>query len=444
MNNWHVWVFKALVLTGLLSCSGSTENTNEYGLDLVSCTADTQKEFVLRAMQDAYYWYADLPNTINYTDYSSPDAVVKGLRHVPEDRFSYVTSTLNHDSFYQQGQYVGFGFGYEFDENNRVFIRFVYTDSPSYRAGLRRGHEIISIDSSPISSYIALDPSGNPYLKNAFGAATLGVNKLFVTRLADSSQTSYTLTKAVVTINTVLTAKSFNHNGQQYAYLAFKNFISPSYSELDSAFNQFNTDNAQKLILDLRYNGGGSVAVAAALASYIYQPIADNTDLFTHLKFNDKYQNENTNYYFRDYSNSLNLDEVIVLTSEGTCSASEMVINALEPFINVTVVGSTTCGKPIGMRPQSFCSNKLVAINFQSFNKAGFGDYFNGISADCAAQDDVKFDLGDINEPMLKAALDYDNNHAICVSPTPRASKNSGIQSPSAFYQGLQREYASE
>ena len=444
MSKWHVWAFKAFVLTGLLSCSSSSDNSNAYGLDLLTCTGDTQNEFVHRAMQDKYYWYKDLPDALNYADYSSPDDVVKAIRRIPEDRFSYVAPAASVDSFYQEGQYVGFGFGYEFDENNRVFIRFVYTDSPSFRAGLRRGHEIISIDGLPISSYLAFSPSGNPYLDDAFGEATIGVNKLFVTQLADLSQTSFTLTKAVVTINTVLSAKSFNKNGKQYAYLAFKNFITPSYAELETAFGQFKVNGAEKLILDLRYNGGGSVAVAAALASYIYQPDLNNFDLFTRLKFNDKYQSQNADYYFNENDSSLDLNEVIVLTSEGTCSASEMVINALEPFIDVTVVGSATCGKPIGMRPENFCSNKLVAINFQSFNSDGFGDYFNGISADCAAEDDVKFDLGDENEPMLKAALDYDNNNAQCVVSSPRAKKSTGIKSPFSSYRGLQREYASE
>jgi len=443
MSKWHVWAFKVFVLTGLLSCASSTDNSNAYGLDLLTCSGAAQNEFVHRAMQDKYYWYKDLPDTLNYTDYPSPDAVVKAIRRAPEDRFSYVASAASLDSFYQEGQYVGFGFGYEFDENNRVFVRFVYTDSPSFRAGLRRGHEIISIDSLPISSYLKFTSSGNPYLDNAFGEAAIGVNKLFVTQLADLSQTTFMLTKAVVTINTVLMAKSFSENGKQYAYLAFKNFITPSYLELETAFAQFKANNAEKLILDLRYNGGGSVAVAAELASYIYQPVS-NVDLFTRLKFNDKYQSRNTDYLFSQMDNSLDLNEVIVLTSDATCSASEMVINALEPFINVTVVGSTTCGKPIGMRPENFCSNKLVAINFQSFNSDSFGDYFNGISADCAAEDDVSFDLGDTNEPMLKAALDYDNNNAQCVVPSPRAQKNGGLKSPVSSYRGLQREYASE
>ncbi len=246
-----------------------------------------------------------------------------------------------------------------------------------------------------------------------------------------------------MTINTVLAAESFFANDTQYAYLAFKNFINPSFAELKTAFAQFKADGAEKLVLDLRYNGGGSINVAATLASYIHQPTENSHEIFTNLRFNSKHSDENYNFYFRKKENSLNLDEVIVLTTESSCSASEMVINALEPFVDVTVIGSTTCGKPIGMRSQNFCDKKLVAINFQGFNSEGFGDYFDGLSADCAAQDDVNFAFGDVNEPMLKAALDYDRDNLLCVTPAPRASMKSNYRS-AGFYQGLQSEYASE
>ncbi len=443
MNNWHVWVFKIFVLTGLLSCVDSSNDINEYGLNLTECSANTQKEYVHRAMQDKYLWYQDIPALVNYSAFSSPNSVVSALRHTPEDRFSYVTTVAQHDSFYKDGQYVGFGFSYtikKIGSSEHVIIRFAYKDSPAYRAGMRRGQELISINGQLMSNYIVTSSSGVRYIKDAFGENSIGVNKQFVMKLANSaSSISFTLVKDVVTINTVLTANSIRQNGKTYGYLAFKSFINPSYKELNTAFSQFQVDGAEKLILDLRYNGGGSVAVAAALASLIHKPTTTNKDLFTVLKFNNKYQSENSKYFFKRYDQSLSLNEVIILTTSSTCSASEMVINALEPFINVTVVGSTTCGKPVGMRSQTFCGNKLLAINFQGFNNSGFGDYFNGLNPDCAAEDDLTHNLGDVNEGMLKAALDYDNS-AVCAAPKGKSS--TVYISPT--YEGLQREYASE
>ncbi len=444
MSNWHVWVFKLFVIGSLLSCSSSsTDNISEYGLDLVQCSADTQKEYVHRAMQDKYLWYQDIPVQVNYTDFSSPDALVKALRRTPEDVYSYVTSVEEHDSFYTDGQYAGFGFGFVIKSIagiERVIIRFVYEDSPAYRAGMRRSQEILSIDGTPVTELIRWNTTTGQYeLEDVLGERTIGVTKSFVMQTTGLAQFSITLTKDVVTVNTVLSAKNFSHNGVQYAYLALKSFINPTIQELATAFTRFKNAGVEKLVLDLRYNGGGLVQVASFLASFIHQPLAEEVDLFSQLKFNDKYQNENTNYYFRYFQESLNLSEVIILTSGATCSASEMLINALKPFINVSVVGSTTCGKPIGMRAQTFCANKLLAINFETLNHNGNGGYFDGISANCAAIDDVNHELGDVDEGMLRAALDFDQD-GVCVVPQAKGATLLFVPS----YQGLQHEYAAE
>lgn len=429
-NNWLAWGFKLSALSLVLSCSSSSFTDDDYGLDLQTCALETQNEFVHRAMQDRYYWYEEIPSAVNYSAYSSPNAVVDALKFSPLDRFSYVTLAESHNAYYNEGQYVGFGFGFERETG---ILRFVYDQSPFGQAGFKRGDKIISIDGELTSDIIANDTWGT-----VFGESTVGVAKTFIIEHQDTTQTSITLSKAVVTINTVLSAESFDQNGTQYAYLAFKSFINPSYDELSTAFNQFKTDNAEKLILDLRYNGGGSIAVANALASYIYKP-STNSEKFVTLEFNDKYSSEDYSFFFSDLTNTLDLNEVIILTTDATCSASEMVINSLEPFIDVTVIGSTTCGKPIGMRSQNFCSSKLVAINFQGFNSDGFGDYFNGLNADCAASDDLSFDLGDPDEPMLKAALDYDQNAANCVAP--KAAKQ--VVKPQ-YYSGLKSVHQSE
>lgn len=417
----------------MLSCTSSSFNNDDYDLDLSSCSAYTQKEFVHKALQDRYYWYQEIPDTVDYDNFASSSAVLEHLKYQPYDRFSYIASSASFDSYYNEGQYIGFGFGYD---PKTAYLRFVYSDSPFGHAGFQRGDKIISVDGELTSGIIS-----NDTWSNTFGDASIGVSRTFVIEHQDinSPNTTVTLNKEVVTINTVLAAKTFSQNNHNYAYLAFKNFISPSYAELNTAFSQFKTDNSDKLILDLRYNGGGSIAVASTLASYIYK--SNNTvDTFTRLKFNDKYSSENYSFFFNNLEHSLNLDEVIILTTDATCSASEMIINALDPFIDVTVIGSTTCGKPIGMRSQSFCDNELVAINFQGFNHDNFGDYFDGLPANCAAQDDVNYSFGDFDEPMLKAALDFDQQ-AICSTPSAKQKTNTPRV---PFYTGLQNEYASE
>ncbi len=129
-----------------------------------------------------------------------------------------------------------------------------------------------------------------------------------------------------------------------------------------SVFGYFQNEGITELILDLRLNGGGSVLTSAYLASMIYKDA--NNDIFAELRFNEKHLNENGYYNFDDsldvYDvsgaktgeetiNRLNtINQLYVLTSSSTASASEMVINGLKSFIPVKVVGSTTYGKNVG------------------------------------------------------------------------------------------------
>ena len=111
---------------------------------------------------------------------------------------------------------------------------------------------------------------------------------------------------------------------------------------------------------------------------------------------------------YRQQPNSLGLDEVTVITSAATCSASEQLISGLQPFLSrVTTIGFASCAKPVGMEPADFFDSTLLAVNLAGYDADGRGDSFSGIPADCSAAD----------EPMLKAAL-RDNEFSGCpVSP---------------------------
>ena len=77
--------------------------------------------------------------------------------------------------------------------------------------------------------------------------------------------------------------------------------------------------------------------------------------------------------------NSLFLDRVYFITLNGSASASELVISALQPFIPVTIVGRQTFGKPVGQYGFDFCDKVLFPVAFKSVNARGEGDFFDGV-----------------------------------------------------------------
>jgi hypothetical protein len=81
------------------------------------------------------------------------------------------------------------------------------------------------------------------------------------------------------------------------------------------------------------------------------------------------------------------------------------VLNSLEPYIEVQLVGGTTHGKPVGAASWSRCDLAITPITFRTLNANSEGDYFDGLTPDCPAPDDLMHELGDPAEARLQAAL---------------------------------------
>jgi hypothetical protein len=195
-------------------------------------------------------------------------------------------------------------------------------------------------------------------------------------------------------------------------YLRLDSFLGDDeiLAQIESAFNSFKKESIEKLIIDLRYNGGGSVDLASKLLDKLVIN-KENQTQFT-LAWNENYKNQNQIYRFNSSSNALDLKQILFLTTQGSASASELVISAMMPYLpeeNVVIIGDKTHGKPVGMSGQYDGSYYYFLINFVVQNSLGFYDYFNGlpVTSGCYIKDDPFHEMGDPKESMLKSALQY-------------------------------------
>ena len=175
-------------------------------------------------------------------------------------------------------------------------------------------------------------------------------------------------------------------------------------------------------MLDLRYNGGGLVDVAVHLASLI-GGARTNGQVMLNYVHNDKIGpilNKTTR--FSNPQQALNLQRLVVITTRGSASASELVINSLRPFIPVTIVGDNTYGKPVGQYGLRFCEKVLYPVAFSIKNANLEGDFFDGLAVDCAAGDDYTKQLGDPAEASFAEALTFIRTGAC----SPKATTESG------------------
>ena len=275
----------------------------------------------------------------------------------------------------------------------------VFEGSPAAEAELGRGHRILEIDGRTIEALIA-----GSQLDGAFGPNRVGLEVEVVFQTRDGHARRARMTKRAVTIPTVSLTRVFTVDGRRVGYVFFRNFVRPSFAALDAAVAALREANVSELVLDLRYNGGGLVDVAVHLASLIAGPVT-NGQVMAKYVHNDRYRSFDEDIRFETPEQGLGLSRLFVLTTRGSASASELLINALRPYITVMVVGDRTYGKPVGQYVITFCDKVVAPVAFTIRNIADQGDYFDGIPADCTAGDDITHDLGDAAEASLAEAL---------------------------------------
>jgi carboxyl-terminal processing protease len=386
-----------LLVVSALSIIASTA-TAAAQAEPASCDVPAQNLFVRDVMSDIYLWYQEIPD-VDPVGFDSPAAYLEAIRYRPlDDTFSYVTSRAASEAFFSESQFVGFGFSSTFIAPGELRVTDVMPGSPASEANLSRGDRIVEIDGRSVE---VLHDAGE--LDGAFGPSEPGRQAELVVVRANSPFRAR-MEKRVVTIPTVSRTQVYSPEGRQVGYLFFRNFVTPSYEALDGAFSDFQARGVRDVVLDLRYNGGGLVGVAQHLASLIGGARTEG-QVFAEYFHNDRNASRNRVTRFEQKSHALGLERLIVITTRASASASELVINALKPFIPVFVIGSPTYGKPVGQYQIEFCDKTLAPVSFALRNANGEGDFFGGIPPTCAAPDDLDHQIGDSRESSLREAL---------------------------------------
>lgn len=379
----------------------------------VSCSTAGKNLYVRDVMTDLYLWYSEMPN-VNPTSFGSPEAYLEAVRYRTLDStFSYITSRAANNAFYSDSQFIGFGLSTILNDLE-MRVTQVFPESPASEAGLSRGDRIVEIGGRLVTALISSGQIGS-----AFGPSEIGVESDIAFVNEAGSRREAHMVKRLVTIPTVSLTRIYNVGGRRVGYIFFRNFVVPSYEALDNAFAELSAASVEELVLDLRYNGGGLVNVAQHLASYIGGVRTDG-QVFAEFFHNDKNAFRNRIIRFETKPQRLTLDRLIVVTTRASASASELVINALRPFMPVVVIGGTTYGKPVGQYGIEFCDKLLAPVSFALRNADGQGDFFDGFAPDCTAPDDADHQLGDPEEGSLKEAMTFATTGACSPRPFTR------------------------
>jgi carboxyl-terminal processing protease len=388
------------------------------------CSLSERKAWALGQLQEWYLFPELLDSSVNPDNFSTlgayVDALVAPARAQSRDRFfTHVASIAEENAFFNSGSSAGFGVRLSYDTAaNRVFVIEAFEGAPALAAGIDRGTEIIAIGTSAgnLQTVSSLMQSGGPQaVVNALGASTAGTTR--VLRVVTNGATSdRTVTKAdfeLTPISSRYGVKVFDDGGTKVGYVNMRTFIGTADPALRNAFATFRSQGVTRIIVDLRYNGGGLVSIAELFGDLL----AANKvgQVFSRTTFRASKASNNEVDNFGSQSQAIAATKIAFIGTTGTASASELLINAFTPYLNANsgLIGTNTFGKPVGQiaLDRAACDDRLRPVAFRTENAAGQGDYYTGlaskVAATCSAGDDFTKPLGDPTEASVKVALDF-------------------------------------
>jgi len=404
----------ALFFTACKKEESLTSNLNPTPTDnTITSASDKLKDSILIYSKDIYLWYDKIPSTFNPRSYSDPNAIMTAIRQyslepgfsAPVDRWSFAVKQQEWDNV-SSGIAGDFGLNVFFNQEGDLRVRAVEKASPAGSVGVKRGWRITRINGSDNIT----TSNANFIVQNVYESG----NTSFTFQKPDGTSVNVSLEARTYQENPIILDSVYSLNGRKVGYFVYGSFLGDTtqmYNNFNRIFNGFSSQGVQDVIVDLRYNGGGYVNVAERLADYL-APSSANGGVMMTQKFNNKYTSYNSTTRFSK-KGSLNLNRIFFIVSNGTASASELLINSLKPYMDVILLGpGKTHGKPVGYFPIPIENWYILPVSFLTVNKNGEGNYYSGMSLSSQSADGLDKDWGDLNEASLASALRYINTGA--------------------------------
>jgi C-terminal processing protease CtpA/Prc len=429
------------------SCSKNDDGPMDPDPDNVTLNSIANL-FTWNALNLWYFWQGDVPNLADSKNnntaefykflnlYDDPIDLFDNALGFSEDRFTFLTDNYRTLVESQQGVFKSNGveFGlliYDDGGTDKVFgyVRYIIPNSDAATKSIERGDIFIGVNGTDLDL--------NNYRSLLFGendTYTLNMATLSGNTISPNNE-EISLTKTELVENPVFITKIIDKGADKIGYLMYNGFTSNFNEELNDAFGTLKSAGVTDLVLDFRYNPGGSVNSSRLLSSMVYT--TNTSTLYIRQRWNDKIQSQFSSTQLEDYFanqtgdgspiNSLGLDRVYVLTTGSTASASELVINGLDPYIDVIKIGTTTTGKnefsiTLVDNPSNsyvYSQNTENGINSNNSwglqplvgrneNANGFYDYTAGFDPDYELPEDLENlgVLGEEDEPLLAKAIE--------------------------------------
>ncbi|WP_286841358.1 MULTISPECIES: S41 family peptidase [Sphingobacterium] len=398
----------------------------------------TINRWTLDQMKHYYYWNDKIGSTEGYQQ--KPDLFFKSILY-PEDHFSTILQTLNSDTY---GNTLTNTFGFDMvqlhnQSGSIQLVTQVVPFSEADLAGLQRGDSLTHMNSTLMDQM-----NFQSLLNKSLRLPTIQVKRL--------DGKVFNLPSSYISQPVVYTSKVIS-SSPNVGYIFISQFdFSGAYSLLE-VIKDFKSKHVTELIVDLRYNPGGQVAFAAFCA-LLMADIKEN-DIFAKYRgnknlkpieetFEATLQRQPDGYSFiasEVLKQGLQLKRIFILTGPNTASASEMMINGLNPYLKIVQVGARTYGKDMASTtistPEEIHGNErswhLIPMIYKIYNTIGQGDYGNGITPQKVTDEFAYLPLtpiGDRRDPLIQEALKIINTKSARTKSTALTYEKMNALSP--------------
>jgi len=427
----RIRIFGLLIMVSMsLVIVPACQKDNNNGSDLPADIL-VLDNWIWEGMNEVYLWSAYIPD-LDPKQEPDPEAFFYKLLY-KDDHNSWITD--NYDDLVAMFNGVQMATGmsahpaYYTGSQIVYFVEYVTPDSPAADSGIARGDIIFTID----GNLLDIDNYQSLYYQNTatFGFADWNGNELI------PNGKNISLTAIVMNQDPIIYHDVIDYEGSKIGYVVYTQFTDGEngewLDELNSVFEEFKTAGVSDVVVDLRYNPGGSLDLAAYFASTLAPVTAmENNDVFVNLVWNDFYNQywagadldedgkadgvESTQLRIRlpQSDENLDLSTVYFLTTGGTASASESLMAGLYPYMDVVQIGTTTYGKCYASvtiddwavpKRHNWAMQPLV-IKYS--NAEGFTDFVDGIEPDITVQDNLLYakPFGSLEDPLLGRALE--------------------------------------
>lgn len=446
---YHKTTFHFIILTVLMVGMLNTSCKKDPPTKAVpvGTAADLSKDSMYYIFKDEYLFTENIPayDVVNPRASLNNDALFAKLiayQTAPRDRYSFIDKGGLIASEIGQGVSQGdFGIDIFYPDSTNLSdlrVKSVTKGSPAYTLGIHKGWQITSINGNTNIAYDGREIGGSEVNINRVVETVYYSNSTsFIFKKPDASSVPLTINAASYTINPITLDSVYTFGAKKVGYMVFSSFIEIKRikAQLDAVFSKFVSQGVTDLVIDLRYNGGGAVSTSEYLANLI-APKSVGTDssktMYTY-DFNSRVKSNtystitstyklpppDQNYSYADLLSSFNqykttnfvkrgnldVQNVVFLVSKSTASASELLINNLKPYMNVTLIGKPTYGKPVGFIGIPVGGYAMYAISFKTINADSQGDYYNGMPVAVDRFENYSLDFGQLDEVYLNLAF---------------------------------------